>query len=71
MTALKKIEQWDEVKGEGWSIDTKDIAKIMDEYLKEKVKEYCKKLWDNSFNEGEGRWCVDMDNVENILQVKK
>ena len=70
MTALEKIEQWDEVKGEGWSIDTKDIAKIMDEYLKEKVEEYCKKLWDNTFYEGCGH-SIYMDDVEDILQVKK
>jgi hypothetical protein len=55
MTALEKIEQWDEVKGEGWREDTKSIVKVMNEHLKEKVEEYCRKLWNNSINEGEDK----------------
>jgi len=78
MTALEKIKQWDKEKGEGtigfsifgWSLGTtNDIARIMDDYLKEKVEEYCKKLWDNTFDEGSGH-CVFMDDVERILQEK-
>ena len=71
MTALEKIKQWDEANGEGWSYryGLEDIARIMDEYLKEKVEEYCKKLWDNAFYEGRDH-CVFMNDVENILQEK-
>ena len=51
MKAIDKIYEWDERRGVGWSDDTEEIAKIMEEYLDEYKKQQKlknkKKLVDN------------------------